>query len=133
MEAVRFFEHLFVMPLLFSQGLLDRLMLGDLQTQREIAASQINGALAHHDEFPQVGRHPLRIMMRFFDGGDGDRKENARLLDEAGPLPNRAVRQQFGDQRLFMNFGQIQGLQLCGERFAAQFSCRPQICWLAWL
>ena len=52
MEAIRLFEHLFVMPLLFLQSLLDRLMLGDLQTQRQVAASQFDRALTHHDEFP---------------------------------------------------------------------------------
>ncbi len=75
----------------------------------------------------------FRVVVRFLNGSDRHREENARLLDESRPLPRSAARQQFGDQCLFMNLRQIQRLQPGGESLPAQFSRRLHFCVLALL
>ena len=72
-------------------------------------------------------------MMRFFNGSNRDREENTRLLGINRPLAGCAAQQQFGDQRMLMNLGQIQGLQPGGESLPAQLPCRLQTGLLALL
>ena len=80
-----------------------------------------------------MNRRLARVAMRFFEGGDRHGKEQARLPDHDGVLAGRTGRQQFGDERLFMNPGEVERLQSGGQGLPAQASRCFHLCLLALL
>ena len=115
------------MALAFFERRLHRLALGDLLAQFQVGGGQFHRPLAQRlDEFLQMDGGLLRAAMGFLNRGDRRGKENPRLLDERGALAGRAARQDFRDQGLLVQLGQVQRLKSGRQGLAPQSSRRLQ-------
>jgi len=113
-------EQLGIMPFAFFQGGLRRFALAHLEVQVAIRCRQLDRTPAERlDDVAQIGSRLVRAGVRLLERNDRLGKKASRPLDEGVPFGRRATGQEFADERLLVQLGQVERLQPGRQRLTA--------------